>query len=124
MDISFWNCTFQRFFFNLLLTSCCAAFLQPFLLCSHPLRDWRVIPPPLPPKKNIYIYMHIRINKFLQTDFTKKVNIRNERRFKRPTVIFRFMIKSKISMCLYTIVKGLMRYLLRNNTRKFKQITT
>ena len=46
-----------------------------------------------------------RINKFLQTDFTKKVNVKNERRFDRPTVIFKFMIKSKISMCLYTIVK-------------------
>ena len=50
------------------------------------------------------------MNPFLQTDFTKKVNVKNKRRFDRPTVIFKFMIKSKISMCLYTIVRGLMRY--------------
>ena len=52
----------------------------------------------------------IRINKFLQTDFTEKINVKKERRFDRPTVIFKFMIKSKISVCLYTIVRGLMRY--------------
>ena len=42
---------------------------------------------------------------FFKIDFTKKVNVKRERRFDRPTVIFKFMIKSKISMCLYTIVR-------------------
>ena len=31
-------------------------------------------------------------------NFTKKVNVKNERRFDRATVIFKFMIKSKISV--------------------------
>ena len=46
---------------------------------------------------------HISFNKNVY--FTKKVSVKNERRFDRPTVIFKFMIKSKISMCLYTIVR-------------------
>ena len=37
----------------------------------------------------------IPINKFFETDLIIKVNVKNERRFDRPTVIFKFKVRSK-----------------------------
>ena len=41
----------------------------------------------------------LRINKFFEIDLTIKVNVKRERRFDRPTVIFKFKMRSKI--CAY-----------------------
>ena len=58
----------------------------------------------------IIIKVMFESTNFYELISLKKVNVKNERRFERPTVIFKFMIKSKISMCFYTIVRGLIRY--------------
>ena len=39
------------------------------------------------------VSMDLRINKFFETDFTKNVNVKKQRRFDRSTVIFK--LKSK-----------------------------
>ena len=38
----------------------------------------------------MYNTYKIRINKFFKTDVTINVNVKKERRFDRPTVIFKF----------------------------------
>ena len=43
------------------------------------------------------VSMDLRINKFFETDFTKNVNVKKQRRFDRSTVIFK--LKSK-NVCM------------------------
>ena len=60
------------------------------------------IRPFVPPPTLHYTYnalIQSRINKFLEIDLTIKVNVKRERRFDRPTVIFKFKMRSKI--CAY-----------------------
>jgi len=72
--------------------------------------------------------MRIRINKFLETDFTKKVNDKKQRRFDRMTVIFKLKSKSFACAQIYTIdyknanetLTKTLKYLHRNNTRKLQ----
>ena len=45
---------------------------------------------------NLFIYTVVLVlNKFFETDLIIKVNVKNERRFDRPTVIFKFKVRSK-----------------------------
>ena len=70
----------------------------------------------------------IRINKFFETDFTIKVNVKKQRRFDRSTVIFKLNSKSfecaKIYVTDYKnankILTKTLKYLHRNNTRTQK----
>ena len=70
--------------------------------------------------------IYIRINKFSETDFTKNVNVKKQRRFDRSTVIFK--LKSKnfcMRLKIYTIdyknaneiLAKTLKYLHRNNTK-------
>ena len=45
------------------------------------------------------IFYTERFFKFFEIDLTIKVNVKRERRFDRPTVIFKFKMRSKI--CAY-----------------------
>ena len=49
------------------------------------------------------IYNIFRINKFFQTDFTIKVNVKKQRRFDRSTVIFKLKSKNFLYALKYTI---------------------
>ena len=49
------------------------------------------------------LFFFFRINKFLETDFTKKVNVKKRRRFDRLTVIFKLKSKSFACTQIYTI---------------------
>ena len=40
----------------------------------------------------------VRINKFFETDFTIKVNVKKQRRFDRSTVIFKLKSKNLLSL--------------------------
>ena len=74
----------------------------------------------------IHYFFFFRINKFLETDFTKKVNVKKRRRFDRLTVIFKLKSKSFACTQIYTIdyknanetLTKTLKYLHRNNTRK------
>ena len=57
-------------------------------------------------------FSFIRINKFFETDFTKKVNVKKQRRFDRSTVIFKLKSKNFCMRLKYiqSIIKMLMRY--------------
>ena len=50
---------------------------------------------------------------FFRTELTIKVNVKKERLFDSSTGIFKFRIRKKLksSMCSYTAVNGLTRYL-------------
>ena len=48
-----------------------------------------------------FLAKYILINKFFEIDLTIKVNAKRERRFDRPTVIFKFKMRSKICGYIY-----------------------
>ena len=70
-------------------------------------------------------YFDIRINKFFETDFTIKVNVKKQR-FDRSTVIFKLKSKNFLYALKYTIdyknaneiLTKTLKYLHRNNTSK------
>ena len=70
----------------------------------------------------------IRINKFFETDFTIKLNVKKQRHFDRSTVIFKLKSKNFLYALKYTIdykndneiLTKTLKYLHRNNTSKKK----
>ena len=72
---------------------------------------------PLSPTRgiNAWVKNNIRINKFFEMDFTKKVNVKKQRRFDRSTVIFKLKSKNFCMRLKYiqSIIKMLMRYRLK-----------
>ena len=46
---------------------------------------------------------NVRINKFFETDFTIKINVKKQRRFDRSTVIFELKSKNFLYALKYTI---------------------
>ena len=65
---------------------------------------------------SVYIMKNkLRSNKFFETDFTKNVNVKKQRRFDRSTVIFKLESKNFCMRLkhIQSIIKMLMRYRLK-----------